>query len=408
MNTIEIARVRVVQGIGGFWVNDQPAIQMGAEPDGFFFKGSPVSPGFSSIREPSVAYCIVIELSDGQMAFGDCVTVLNAGYAGRPRPILAENLDAVQKTLSSAYEGKRFSGFREAAALLDNLDLDADVARPVAFGVSQALLSAAALASRSLMAGVLTREYDLPGRYTAPGLAASCGGNWELNVEKAIVRGVDMFPQAAIQTRAQCEQLPDYASWIAKRLKELGAPGYQPDLHFDFHSALGRMFDNNEDRVCDYLSNIVERVGPLQVYFEDPFLSHSAAEAQDRMALLRQRLDARGPHCRLIADEWVNSPGEVQNFAAAQAAHAFQIKTPDNGSLVNTISAIQTCHRHNILSYVGGSCNETEISVKASVHVGIALNAWRMFTRPGLGFDEGLMVVTNERNRTMALLPGNA
>ena len=48
--------------------------------------------------------------------------------------------------------------------------------------------------------------------------------------------------------------------------------------------------------------------------------------------------------------------------------------------------------------------NETDISVRASVHVGIALGAWRMFTRPGLGFDEGIMVVTNEINRTKAML----
>ena len=64
----------------------------------------------------------------------------------------------------------------------------------------------------------------------------------------------------------------------------------------------------------------------------------------------------------------------------------------------------ETCRRHGILPYLGGSCNETDISVRASVHVGIALGAWRMFTRPGLGFDEGIMVVTNEINRTKAML----
>ncbi|HWL30223.1 MAG TPA: methylaspartate ammonia-lyase [Burkholderiaceae bacterium] len=404
MNQIEIAKIKVVPGIGGFWVNDQPAIQTGAEADGFFFKGAPITPGFSAIREPSVAFCIIIELSDGQLAYGDCTTVLNAGYAGRPRPLRADDLPRVQAALAAKFEGRKFAGFRTAAALLDELELERDLLTPVAFGVSQALLSAAALASRKLMARVLMDEYEITERYDTPGLAGSCGGQWEQNVEKAIVRGVDMFPQSAIQTQAQCERLPDYVSWIVKRVGELAGSGYKPDLHFDFHSSLGRMLDNDEDKICDYLSRIVDLAGPYKVYFEDPMVSGSPDEAMTRMAKLRERLDTRGPKCKLIADEWVNNPGQALKFAQAKAAHAFQIKTPDNGSLVNTIAAMQTCHEHGILPYLGGSCNETDISVRASVHVGIALGAWRMFTRPGLGFDEGIMVVTNEINRTKAML----
>src|SRR5690606_5317184 len=140
-------------------------------------------------------------------------------------------------------------------------------------------------------------------------------------------------------------------------------------------------------KVCDYLADIVERAGGYQVYFEDPLFAETAGEALQRMAELREQLAKRGLPCRLIADEWVNAPGAVASFAQAQAAHAFQIKTPDNGSLINTIEAIRTCHQHGILAYLGGSCNETDISVRASVHVGIAMNVWRMFTRPGLGFD---------------------
>jgi methylaspartate ammonia-lyase len=346
----------------------------------------------------------MIELADGRVAYGDCVTVLNAGYAGRPPPLRTENLPRVEAVLAAAYNAKKFKGFREAAALLDDLNLEKELLTPVAFGVSQALLSAAALTKHTIMAQVLIDEYQIGERYTAPGFAGSCGGQWEQNVEKAIMRRVDMFPQSAIQTRAQCEQLPDYVSWITKRIDSLGGSDYQPDLHFDFHSSLGRMFNDDEDKICDYLSKIVELAGRHHVYFEDPTVSSSASEACERMASLRQRLDTSGPQCKLIADEWVNNPGEMLRFAQAKSAHAFQIKSPDNGSLINTIDAIQTCKKYDVLPYLGGSCNETDISVRATVHLGIAFGAWRMFTRPGLGFDEGLMVVTNETNRTMAQL----
>lgn len=403
MAVINIKRITLVQGVGGFWVNDQPAIQLGATPDGFFYNEPSRSPGFSAIREPSIAYCVMIELTNGEFAYGDCVTVLNLGYGGRPLPLLAADMPRAQRALSVLFNGKSFASFREAAQELESDQWQDDIVRPVAFGVSQALLSAAALSESTTMVRVLMKEYGVE-QYSRPGIAGSCGGNWEMNVDKAIVRQIDMFPQSAIQTPDQCERLPQYVTWINERIRNLGGAGYQPDLHFDFHSSLGRLYGNDLDKVCDYLADIVERAGGYQVYFEDPLFAETADEALQRMAELREQLAKRGLPCRLIADEWVNAPGAVASFAQAQAAHAFQIKTPDNGSLINTIEAIRTCHQHGILAYLGGSCNETDISVRASVHVGIAMNVWRMFTRPGLGFDEGLMVTTNEMNRTIARL----
>ena len=403
MSEFRIKRVQLVAGVGGFWVNDQPAIQTGATADGFFFNGRPVSPGFSAIREPSTAYCVMLELEDGQIAYGDCVTVLNLGYGGRPLPLKQEDMPAVQNALAELFVGQAFTSFRSAAQALEAPEFRNVINRPVAYGVSQALLSAAALSQHTTMASVLMDEYGID-RYMRPGLAGSCGGEWHLNVDKAIVRAVNMFPQSAIQTRGQCEQLPEYSSWIRQRIEKLGSRDYQPDLHFDFHSSLGRLFDNDLDRVCRYLADIVERTSPYRVYFEDPLFATTATEAIDNMARLRERLGALGIPCRLVADEWANAPGEIENYAKAGAAHAIQIKAPDNGSLTTIIDAIQICKKQGVLPYLGGSCNETDISVRATVNIGVALGVWRLFTRPGLGFDEGLMVTTNELNRTLALL----
>src|SRR5438034_911477 len=150
--TVTIERVRLAAGIGGYWVQDQPAIQTQAEPDGFFFRGEPVSPGFRQIREPSEAYCVLLTLADGEPVCGDCRN----------------------------------------------------------------------------------------------------------NVDKAIARRLAMFPQSAIQTRAHCEDLPEFVSWIRGRIERLAGPDYRPDLHFDFHAALGRLLDNDESRIADYFAAIVE------------------------------------------------------------------------------------------------------------------------------------------------------
>jgi methylaspartate ammonia-lyase len=307
----------------------------------------------------------------------------------------------VQTALDKLFKGKSFAGFKDASTALDQLDLPTELQLPVKFGASQAVLQAAALARRVTMSEVLCSEFGLERPKHGMGFAGSCGGAWEANVDKAIVRGLAMFPQSAIQTAAECERLPGYVSWIVGRIRKWGAPGYEPDLHFDFHSSLGRLYDNDEKKVIDYLSTICEKAGPYTVYFEDPMMSTGSAQAIDRMRSLREKLETQVENARLIADEWANGPGQVAKFAAARAAHAIQIKMPDNGSLLATIDAIQACQKHGVLAYLGGTCNETDISSRASVHVGLAFGAWRMLTKPGLGFDEGLMIMTNEVSRTL-------
>ena len=113
--SFSVKRVCVAPGIVGYWVNDQAAVQGGASPDGFFFSGAPVTPGFRRVREPSAAFCISLELDDGQVALGDCVTVFNAGAAGRPRPLDADDIGAVARALQERFEGRSFAGFRAAA-----------------------------------------------------------------------------------------------------------------------------------------------------------------------------------------------------------------------------------------------------------------------------------------------------
>ena len=55
-------------------------------------------------------------------------------------------------------------------------------------------------------------------------------------------------------------------------------------------------------------------------------------------------------------------------------------------------------------AYQGGTCNETERSAQLCVHVALATGPHRMLAKPGMGFDEGFMVVRNEMQRALALL----
>jgi methylaspartate ammonia-lyase len=78
-------------------------------------------------------------------------------------------------------------------------------------------------------------------------------------------------------------------------------------------------------------------------------------------------------------------------------------KTPDLGGIDKTVEALLHCRKTGVGAYSGGSANETDRSAQVSTNVAIACAATQCLAKPGLGVDEGLMIVSNEMNRVLAL-----
>ncbi len=53
----------------------------------------------------------------------------------------------------------------------------------------------------------------------------------------------------------------------------------------------------------------------------------------------------------------------------AKCCDMVQIKTPDLGSIHNAIEAVLYCHSHGVEAYLGGTCNETDVSARACLHI---------------------------------------
>ena len=103
-------------------------------------------------------------------------------------------------------------------------------------------------------------------------------------------------------------------------------------------------------------------------------------------------------------DERCNTLEDIELFAEARAAHLIQIKMPDVGSIADSARAVLTCKTHGVGAYIGGSCSETDLSARASVHIAVATQADMMLAKPGMGVDEGMMIVGNEMARVAALV----
>ncbi|WP_366521086.1 hypothetical protein [Lapillicoccus sp.] len=80
---MRIRSVLAEPALCGFYRDDQAAIRACAGRDGFLYVGSPLTPGFSEVREAGAAVTVLLVLEDGQVAVGDCAEVQYSGAGGR-------------------------------------------------------------------------------------------------------------------------------------------------------------------------------------------------------------------------------------------------------------------------------------------------------------------------------------
>ena len=121
------------------------------------------------------------------------------------------------------------------------------------------------------------------------------------------------------------------------------------------------------------------------------------------MREIRQGLRARNLRVGLIIDEYANTLDEIRQWADSDACDMIQVKTPDLGALHNSVEAVLYCRRAGKLAYLGGSCAETDQSARLCTNIALATQPYACSGKPGMGVDEGLMIVRNEMQRVLAI-----
>ena len=399
-------------GRSGYMHRDLAAIKSGtAVPDGSHFRGQPLSPGFTRIIEPATIISVMLVLEDGQIAFGDCADVILAGVAGRDPAFNARgHIDYVRAEVADALRGRDVSTFRANPGEMDGYARNGvRLHTAIRYGISQALLHAAALAHRQTMAEVIAREYGCTIATAPIPILASCHKDDPGQIDRVILKRVELLPHASFQIVSehvglQGEKLMAFVRRVASRIGEIGDADYRPRIHVDLYGTLGELFAMSVEAIADYLGRLRQESGAYRLLVESPMIAATQAEQIDKFRALRDRLAQKGVDVGLIADEWCNTLADIRLFAEARAADFVQIKTPDLGSLHNTIEAVLYCRSCAMGACLGGTANETDHSARISTHIGLACQPDFMLSKPGLGADEALMIQTNEMARTLALL----
>jgi len=426
---MRIVDVLAVPVQAGFFFDDQLAIRAGAAHDGFDYTGAPLTPGFRRVRQPGEAVSVLLLLDDGGVEFGDCAAVQYSGAGGRD-PLFAarDAVAAIEEVVAPTLRGADLAeGFRAVSARIDALTAGPDSSplhTAVRYGVSQAVLAAVARARRETMAEVIRDEYGTGAPLVPVPLYAQTGDDRYGNAEKMIIKGVDVLPHGLVNNVAEKfgesgEILADYVRWLVGRIRDLApSPGYRPRLHFDLYGCAGLAFnvgqdagndintdtDTDIDAVAAYLADLGAIAHPYDLAIEHPIDAGSREAQIATYRSLRAALKARGANVRIVVDEWCNTLDDVRAFVAAGAADVIHVKTPDLGSIGNAVTALLLARDAGLEAYCGGTCNETDRSAQVTAHVAMACEATQVLAKPGMGVDEGLMIVGNEMARTAALV----
>ena len=399
-------------GKTGFYFDDQRAIKKGAGHDGFAYVGEPVTEGFTSIRQAGEAISVQLILEDGQVAFGDCAAVQYSGAGGRDPLFLAKDfIPVIEKEIAPKLIGKELDNFKSLAEEFDGMLLDGKrLHTAIRYGITQALLDAVAKARKVTMAEVIQKDYNTGLEITKRPIFTQSGDNRYENADKMIIKSADVLPHALInhvETKLgkNGELLLEYVGWLRDRIIHLrDSEDYTPILHIDVYGTIGAAFDCDTTKMADYLQTLVDAAIPFKLRIDGPMDVEDRDKQIEALAALTAEVDRRNMGIELVADEWCNTYEDIAAFADAKAGHVVQIKTPDLGGVNNIADAILYCNKVGIGSYCGGTCNETNRSAEVTTNIAMACGALQVLAKPGMGVDEGYMIVFNEMSRVEALV----
>ncbi len=404
-------------GRTGFYFDDQRAIKGGADHDGFTYVGSPVTPGFSAVRQAGESISVMLVLENGQVAYGDCAAVQYSGAGGRDPLFLAEDfIPVILNHIKPKLVGREADSFKGLSEMVEAITVDGKrLHTAIRYGVTQAILDAVARATGRMMCEVVADEYGCTVTDQPLNIFTQSGDDRYANADKMIIKGAQVLPHALINNvktklGEHGELLAEYVGWLRDRVLKLRRDeSYNPVFHIDVYGTIGAAFGNdNYKGMADYIAKLEKLAAPFHLRIEGPMDVEDREKQMLALKALTAELDARGINVEIVADEWCNTLEDIKYFADNKAGHMVQIKTPDLGGINNTVEAVLYCKRLGIGAYQGGTCNETDRSAQVCVQCAMATRPDQILAKPGMGVDEGYMIVYNEMQRILALRKAQA
>ena len=404
-----ISDIKLAPTFGSYYYEDVSALQGTSVPEDerWFARGQ--TDGFQRIRDLAETISIGLRSSE-QIHWGDCVGVSYAGKSGRKSLFRhGSGLKTLNELVVPWLKGRTVKSFRDFSNEWDQFAAghQESLHPAIGYGVTQAVLGM--LAPKGDIYRLIASEWNLPlGSMSMIPLQGSCGNDRYTAVDKMLARKLAALPQSQVddipkQLGQDGAVLLEYARWLKARIAKFAHKDYQPVISLDVHGGLGKVFGGSVEKLADYLVKIEKELMPYRFRIESAILGDSVTSQIDLYMQLKSKLKARSSNILIAADEWANTKEDIIKFADAGCVDMIHIKAPDLGSVAHVIDAVLYAKSRGVQVLLGGSCVETDISTKVTVHVGMATRPDFLLVKPGMGFDEGFSICHNEMARILAM-----
>jgi len=408
---MKIVKCIVSEGMTGYYLDDKHAIQDGVKLDGNYYFGKPKTEGFKTIRQAGESVSIMLVLEDGQVGYGDCATGQYSGIGGRDKPFFSKEIKSyIIKEIKPKLEGMELDNFRETASDVESWIIGGKrLHTGVAYGITQALLDGVAKIKKMTMAEVIAEEYGTKLAKERIPIFIQSGDDRYIGADKGIMRRAEVIPHSLINkveglTGKNGEGLYKYAIWLKNRIQEIGEKDYFPIIHLDVYGTIGYAFNQDINKVVPYIKKLEEAVKPYPLQLEMPMDMGSKEATMETFKKMKEMFKKEGIRTKVVVDEWANNLAQIKEWADSKAAAIIQVKTIDVGGINRIIEAIIYCKAKEVGAYLGGTCNETGTSARVCANIAIATQPDQMLAKPGMGVDEGYMIVYNEMMRVLTLI----
>lgn len=401
----KIIDVVTYRGWGGYFFEDIDKIRQSFIPPADRYHTPTGHDRYPFVRTPAPVVGIGLKLDDGSIHWGDAVAVSFGGKAGRSGPGHADSLMAwVTGEFKTWCKGRTIARWID----IEREFLAAFKTTPpfVRYAVSQAMVSAAVHTHGETPHQMIARDLGLTPSTKPISLHGSSGADFGATVDRMLARSLMFLPQG------QFENLNDQIgsggakllAWIREFKQRAARFNYIPTLTLDFHGALDVVFDKDDAKIAEFIIAMAKESFPYPLHVESPIIGASLQDHSKRFISIRTEVKKLSPTTKLLADEWANEVSDIDSLIKAGAVDGIHIKMPDTGALSECAAAVQACKTAGIFALLGGSCTETDIGARASVHLALATQPDALLVKPGMGFDESYVAMFNEMAR-VNLLP---
>ena len=281
-----------------------------------------------------------------------------------------------------------------AAPQFETITITRPLHRALQYGLTAALLQAAANVNQVTVVELVAREYGLRLPETAVPLQIPLNDQNVQTAHAILTSHVTSLGYTTSKNNHKAalgedgSRLQQHVRQVATWLSSVAA-NYRPSLHLDVQGGYSDLFENNNGKILGAIVGLEQAARPYPLQLQNPVWLETHDAQIEHLTQLSRFINMRHLPVQLVADAWVDSLAAAEQFADPQICQMVHVALPRLGNLEEGITAVLHLLSHNQQVILSGEETSltTQIALATQPHQlsGIArlhYNIMQQFVQP--------------------------